>query len=84
MMPQGRYELLAVAIILLNFSACATLAPKEERQAQFIENTQATKATAFNRALAYIAKNWGDRTRTAAKSSSRVTPPATPSVRPGM
>lgn len=39
---------------------CATLAPPEERQFQYIENVNATKAESYARALAYFGKAFGD------------------------
>lgn len=44
--------------IILSFqlAGCATLAPPEERKVQFIDNTSATKAEAYNRALAQFGK----------------------------
>ena len=51
--------LLAVSL-MLTFAGCASLAPREQRQLQFVENTTAPKATAYNRAMGYIAKNFGN------------------------
>jgi hypothetical protein len=48
--------LLALAVVGL--SACAGMAPKEDRQAVFVETTTAPKATAYSRAMAYFAKNF--------------------------
>mgnify|MGYP001358319753 CR=1 FL=1 len=47
-------------VIGFALSGCATLAPPEERQVQFIENVSASKAEAFSRALAYFGKAFGD------------------------
>lgn len=49
------------SIAIAGISAgCATLAPSEQRQTAFIENTTQTKATAYNRTLAYLGKNLGN------------------------
>jgi hypothetical protein len=47
-------------ITALLATGCATLAPKEDRVAVFVENTTVPKSTAYSHALAYFAKTFRD------------------------
>ena len=52
--------LLTLSAITLSIAGCATMAPPEDRQVVYIENTTTAKTTAYNRALAHFAKTFTD------------------------
>lgn len=54
-------KIAAVAVLAFVLSGCsAKLLTPEERQVQFIETTKVNKAQAYERALAYFGKTFGD------------------------
>ena len=59
-MKTGTYSTMFALALALLTTSCASLAPAEQRKTQWVETTTQTKATAYNRTLAYLSKNLGD------------------------